>query len=90
MKSKCANPRFPADYIVFMRGQCDENNHVCDWIIERTEDAAVVASGTLEQMMSTIEQYLNGRRATWAEDCLRHKPGIFYMDFNWRTGEGEK
>lgn len=28
MKSKCANPRFPADYIVFMRGQCDENNHV--------------------------------------------------------------
>lgn len=83
MKSQHVDRRLPADHIVFMRGSCDENNHVIDWIIERTEDATIVASGSLEAMMFAIELYPNGRRATWAEDCSRLKPSVFYVKYTY-------
>ena len=88
MKSYCADERYPADYIVFMRQAQEANGHVGDWVIERTADAAVVASGTLDKMMSAIGTYPNGRRATWAEDCLRYKSALFYTDFGIDTQFG--
>jgi hypothetical protein len=66
-----------------MRQACDENNQMIDWVIERTSDATIVASGTLEQMMIEIKTYPNSRRSTWAEDCLRYKGGIFYLNYEY-------
>jgi len=82
MKSEGVDHRHPADYIVFFR-QSDAKRcrNECDWVLENTETTEIVAHGSLEEMMELSKTYPNSRRATWAEDTLRYKSGIFYQDY---------
>jgi hypothetical protein len=69
--------RCPVQFIVFYSQDDGE------WIVERTEDKVSVARGSLEDMMALVtgpNAEFPGRRAHWAEDSLRFRFAIFYLD----------
>ncbi len=72
-------PRF----IVFHRQAT--HHRVADWVMERTSDQEVMASGTLDEMLALLgtEEYPHSRRATHAEDMLRYRPRIFDLEFQY-------
>lgn len=77
------SPGGKAEFIIFARSSNS------DWVLERTADCQVVESGTLKQMLDLIgTKYPNARRATWAEDTLRLRPGVFFQTF--KTSEGDE
>jgi len=79
------DPRGPSDFIVYYRQGSGVNGNAGVWDIERTYDGEVMASGSLHEMLEMIntDEYPNARRATWAEDMLRWKPGVFYMEYHY-------
>lgn len=79
------DPRRPADYLVYYQQGSGTHGRPGVWEIERVADGAKLESGTLEEMLALIktDKYPNARRATWAEDMLRAKSGIFYMEYRY-------
>lgn len=53
------------------------------WQMERVSDGEIVASGSLEAMLSLLTLFPNSRRASWAEDMQRYKPSVFYANYNF-------
>lgn len=45
-----------------------------EWHLERVSDGTILAQGQLQAMLALLTLYPNSRRATWAEDMLRHVP----------------
>jgi hypothetical protein len=87
MHSRHVDPRHPADYIVFFRaGKGKEPN---DWVLERTSDAAILESGTLEEMLALLQRkkYPRARRATHVEDMLRFRARIFELSWLYEGPE---
>lgn len=66
-------------FVVFFRQGAESKP--ADWVMERTSDGTVLASGSLEDILSLVgtEEYPHSRRATHAEDTLRFKAGVFYV-----------
>jgi hypothetical protein len=53
------------------------------WNFERVTDNEIIASGTLDAMLSLLTLYPNSRRASWAEDMQRYKPMIIFYDLKY-------
>lgn len=83
------NPSVPeardanSDYIVYYSQTPGQSL----WHMERVSDKAIMAEGSLEEMLDLLPQYPNSRRATWAEDMLRYTPLIFTLDYTYGTNK---
>jgi hypothetical protein len=69
-----------SEYIVY---NAQERNCWSRWNFERVSDGAILASGGLQSMLALLKLFPNSRRASWAEDTLRMKPGIFALEYNY-------
>lgn len=89
MREPEMDPRAPADFVVYYQQGSGTHGSPGVWDLERVSDGKVLESGTLEEMLALIktDKYPDARRATWAEDMLRWKPGIFYMEYHYGNTE---
>lgn len=53
------------------------------WNMERVVDGVILASGSLEAMLSLLTIFPNSRRASLYEDMLRYTPGVFFLEFKY-------
>lgn len=68
----------PSEYVIFF---APSKRH---WQLERMLDKVIVASGTLEAMLTLLPLFPNSRRASWAEDMLRFHPSFLDIPVPYR------